>query len=198
MTTVVGILGGIGSGKSTIARLFRRHGAEVVDADEIAGEVTARPDVLARIEQRFGAEVLDDAGGIDRDALARRVFGAENEAALRDLEGIVHPAVRIRVNRLLAEARERGADVVILDVPLLLEKGYRESCDRLLFVRSSRAARVGRVAARGWSEEELDRREAAQTPLSEKIEAADLILDNEDDLEEVAADVRDIVAQLAS
>lgn len=198
MTTVVGILGGIGSGKSTVARLFERHGAVIVDADHIAREVSERPEVVARIAERFGSEVLAEDGGIDRNVLARRVFGEGNEEALGLLEGIVHPVVAIRVRERLEEARKQGVPVVILDVPLLLEKGYRESCDRLLFVRSDRATRLERVATRGWSEEELDRREAAQTPLSEKMKAADLVLDNERDLDRVAADVRDIVASLAS
>lgn len=198
MTTVVGILGGIGSGKSTVAHLFRRFDAIIVDADEIARRVTAQPEVVRLIAGEFGEEVLGDDGHLDRAALAARVFGEGKSAALQRLEKIVHPLVRAEVEKRLAEARRQDVGIIILDVPLLLEKGYRASCDRLLFVRTDRATRLERVAARGWSEEELERREAAQTPLHEKMEAADFVIDNDGDLEKAADDVRDIVTQLTA
>ena len=197
MTTVVGILGGIGSGKSTVAHLFRRYDAIIVDADEIARDVTAQPEVVRRIAEEFGGEVLTTDGALDRAALAVRVFGEGKAAALQRLEKIVHPLVRAEVETRLAEARRQDVRLVILDVPLLLEKGYRESCDRLLFVRTDRASRLERVATRGWDEEELERRESAQTPLHEKMEAADFVIDNDGDLAKAADDVRDIVAQLS-
>ncbi|MEY3203839.1 MAG: Dephospho-CoA kinase [Planctomycetota bacterium] len=165
---VVGLIGRIGAGKSTVARLLAAKGADVIDADRIAHEQFADEDVRRTIAARFGAGVLAADGSIDRAALARLVFGptAAHEAALRDLEAIVHPRVRRRIeaelDRLgrLPPARG-GRRVVVLDVPLLVRAGWAERCDRLLVVECDDAERRRRLAGRGWTAEQQAAREAA-------------------------------------
>jgi dephospho-CoA kinase len=161
---VVGLVGRIGSGKSTVARLLAAHGATVVDADRLAHEVLDEPEVVQDVVARFGPEVLDDAGRVRRAALAARVFGPADEQAadLRALEGIVHPRVRRRIGVILTEARGAAAPrVVVLDVPLLVQAGWDKICDRLLYVECAEDVRRARLDARGWPASQREARERA-------------------------------------
>ena len=165
---VVGLVGMIGAGKSTVARLLAAKGADVIDADRIAHEQFADEEVRRTIAARFGTGVLAADGGIDRAALARLVFGptAAHEAALRDLEAIVHPRVRHRIEAELDRLRRLpttggGRRVVVLDVPLLVRAGWAERCDRLLVVDCHEEVRRRRLADRGWTAEQQAAREAA-------------------------------------
>ena len=165
---VVGVVGRIGAGKSTVARLLAAHGATVVDADRIAHEVLEEPDVIRDIVTRFGPEVLDEAGRVRRAALAGRVFGPSDAQAadLRALEGIVHPRVRERIETILAAARAAAPAaaaprVVVLDVPLLMQAGWDAICDRLLHVECAEAVRQARLDARGWPVAQRAARERA-------------------------------------
>lgn len=171
---IVGLCGGVASGKSTIARLFEEHGLERIDADAIARAVSAEPAVLQAIEARFGRAALDPAGtALDRAALGRLVFA--DAAARRDLEAITHPRIRVRIEAALAAARASGRPVV-LDVPLLFEGGLWERCDEIGFVDVPDAVRGARAAARGWDAGELARREAAQLPLAVKRSRSTFII----------------------
>lgn len=164
---VVGLVGRIGSGKSTVARLLAAHGATVIDADRLAHEVLDEPEVVQAVVARFGPEVLDDAGRVRRPALAAKVFGSTDEqaAGLRALEGIVHPRVRRRIEVILAAEAGAGAGaeprVVVLDVPLLVQAGWDEICDRLLHVECAEDVRRARLEARGWPDAQRDARERA-------------------------------------
>jgi len=165
---VVGLVGMIGAGKSTVARLLAARGADVIDADRIAHEQFADAEVRRAIAGRFGGDVLASDGGIDRAALARRVFGptAAHEAALRDLEAIVHPRVRRRIEAELDRLGRlpAAADcprVVVLDVPLLVRAGWAGRCDRLLVVECDEPERRRRLAGRCWTVEQQAAREAA-------------------------------------
>jgi len=198
-TRVLGILGGVASGKSAVARLLAGPRGIVVAADEVAAAVLALPEVIARIRDRFGPGVLGPDGGIDRAALAERVFAAEDrESARRDLESWTHPPVRARILERLLEARAAGVPCVVLDVPLLLENdaahGLVRHCDALVYVdvdpetRDLRAQRT-----RGWGPGEVARREAAQIPPEEKRDRADLVIPNhgsQEDLEKAVAEAR--------
>ena len=151
---VIGLHGKIGAGKSTVAGMFADLGATVVDADALAHEVLAESDARAEIVARFGAGVLDAAGNVRRPALAERVFGttAAHAAALRDLEAIVHPRVRRRIEaRLHALRREEeaggGRRVAVLDVPLLVQSGWAAACDLIVAV-AGRGGPADHVAAR--------------------------------------------------
>ena len=167
MMIVVGIVGKIGAGKSTVARAMADLGAEVIDADRIAHEVLAEPEVVAAIAARFGAEVLDAAGAVRRPLLAGLVFGPSpaHDAALAALEALVHPRVRQRIDeRLAAIAAEQPAGeqaLVVLDVPLLMQAGWDQRCERLVRVECDEAERGRRVDLRGWPDLQRQARERA-------------------------------------
>jgi dephospho-CoA kinase len=165
---VIGLIGKIAAGKSTVARMFTEHGAEVIDADALAREAFAEPAVRRAIVERFGPAVVADDGSIRRDVLATRVFGPADDqaAALEDLEAIVHPVVRRRIEARLEAIRvheDCGATpaIVVLDVPLLVQAGWSSRCDLLVRVVCDDAVRASRLAARNLSSQEQQDRDAA-------------------------------------
>jgi dephospho-CoA kinase len=182
---VVGLIGGIGAGKSLAAAALGATGLRVLDADAIGHALLAQRPARDQVVERFGPGVLraDEPGvegpepEVDRTALGRIVFA--DPAARRDLEAILHPAMRKTFERAIARAGRSGLPGVVLDAAILYEAGWDRLCDAVLFVDAPREARLARLAAeRGWSEEELAAREAAQAPLESKRERADLVLDN--------------------
>lgn len=166
---VIGLVGKIAAGKSTVAKHFATRGACVIDADAIAHEVLAEPDARAAIAARFGPDVLDENGLVRRPALAERVFGPESShaMALADLEAIVHPRVHRRIAAALEALRSAkpapglGDPVVVLDVPLLLRAGWADICDHIVHVTCDEDVRRARLAARGISREQQAAREAS-------------------------------------
>ncbi len=189
---MIGLLGGIASGKSRVAAIFEGLGAAVLDADRIAHEALDDGAVRDGVVAAFGPEVLDPATGrVSRPALGRRVFG--DPAAVKRLEGLVHPAVHAEMGRRLA-GLARPADeprgVALLDVPLLAETGGTALCEETVFVDASRETRLERAMARGWSAEELARREAHQLPLAEKKARAGFVVSNDGSLDETERQVR--------
>lgn len=188
-TLVLGVLGGIASGKSRAAELLAGSEGVVVAADALAHEVLDSIEVRALLVERFGTQLLDGEGAVDRPALARIVFA--DPQARRELEGWTHPRVRARILEELSQARQRGVPRVVLDVPLLLETSARPAgspldapslpglCDLLVFVDAPTEVREQRARERrGWPAGEVARREAAQIPLDEKRERADHVLPN--------------------
>ncbi len=174
---VLGIAGGVGSGKSTVARAFERRGFIVSDSDAQTGAVLRAPEVKEQLRAWWGAGVIGSDGEVDRSAVARVVFG--DEAARRKLEGLIHPRLHETRRALIARAGRLGAPGVIVDAPLLFEAGVDAECDAVVFVESAREARLERVkASRGWDEAELDRREKAQMPLERKRERSDYVVIN--------------------
>lgn len=161
---VIGLVGGIAAGKSTVAGVLAERGFVVLDADDEARQVTQDPAVVRAIAARLGSGVAPD-GRLDRQALAAVVF-ADPQARVA-LEAIVHPAVRRRLCDQLDAALAAGKPVV-LDVPLLLEGGLIARCDTCVFVDADLAVRQARARARGWDEGELERRERAQADLAYK------------------------------
>lgn len=180
--TVFGLTGGIASGKSFVAGLLAERGAVVLDADRHAHAVLAEPEVIAGLVERWGPGILAEDGSVQRAEIAGRVFGdgAAAVAERRFLESLVHPRVRARLTGELAEASAASAPAAVLDIPLLIEAGWTDQCDAVLFVETSEAIRLQRASERGWDAEELARREAAQTPVSEKRAAADSIIPGDD------------------
>lgn len=186
--TVVGLTGGIGSGKSTVAALLARRGAAVVDADAVARRVVepGQP-AFDAVVQRFGAAVVGADGRLDRAALASVVF--RDDGARRDLDAIVHPVVGAVVAREVAEAASAGR-VVVLDVPLLVETGGREryGLDGLIVVDVPEALALERLAGgRGIAPDDARRRMAAQASRAERLRVADLVVLNVGSLEELDA-----------
>lgn len=152
---VVGLVGRMAAGKSTVARMFAALGAHVIDADAIAHEVLDEPDVRQSVVTRFGAGVAGPDGRVSRRALADVVFAgdAAAEAALADLEAIVHPRVRERMEAALEALRRAeaagGPAVAVLDVPLLVQAGWAGACDRIVVVECAEPERRRRLEARG-------------------------------------------------
>lgn len=173
-----GLTGGIGSGKSTVARRFRARGLPVIDADELAREVVAPGTPgLAAIVERFGAEVLAPDGTLDRKLVASRVFG--DEEARRALNAITHPRVgALSVER--AQALDaRGEPLACYEVPLLFEGRLAEALKPIVVVTTSVATQTSRAMARdGATAEEVEARIRAQMPLAEKEHLADYVIDN--------------------
>jgi dephospho-CoA kinase len=192
---LVGLTGGIGSGKSTVARLLEERGAVVFDADVLARRAVepGAPGHDAVVE-RFGSNVLLPGGALDREALASIVFA--DPAARRDLEAIVHPEVR----RLFAEGCERydGTDaVVVFGAPLLVETGMHTAFDLLIVVSSPVERQIERLMRdRGMSEAAIRARIAAQLPLEEKAAVADVLIENDGSLEDLERQVDRVWAEL--
>jgi dephospho-CoA kinase len=185
---LVGLTGGIGSGKSTVARMLEARGAAVFDADLLARQAIA-PGTPGhdKVVERFGPNVLAPGGGIDREALASIVFA--DPAARRDLEAIVHPEVR----RMFAERSERYEDtdtVVVFSAPLLVETGMHTAFEVLMVVSAPVDTQVERLMRdRGMSEPTIRARIAAQLPLDAKAEVADVLVDNEGTIEDLEGQV---------
>ncbi|OAB63717.1 hypothetical protein AY599_28250 [Leptolyngbya valderiana BDU 20041] len=194
---ILGLAGGVGSGKSAVAAILGELGFVVSDSDAGARAVLERPEVVKELVEAFGEGVLDEHGRPDRRAIADAVFA--DEARRRTLEGIVHPRLHEERARLVEAARARGAAGVVIDAPLLFEAGVDAECDAVIFVDTPRALRLARVSdGRGWSEAELTRREAAQMPLDEKRRRSDRVVVNDGDLEALRTRVRAAVEAIRS
>jgi dephospho-CoA kinase len=182
----IGLTGGIGSGKSTVAALLAARGALVVDADRIAREVV-EPGTpgLAAVVEAFGPGVLTAEGALDRPALASIVFA--DPAARARLDGIVHPLVRARAQELIGAAPADA--VVVQDVPLLVETGQAGAHDLVLVVEADLETRVARLGLRGLSEQDARARIAAQATDEQRRAVADVVLDNSGAPEDLAGQV---------
>ena len=182
----VALTGGIGSGKSTVARMFAAHGAPVVDADEIAHRLVqhGQPTYLEIVEA-FGTEILDADGEIDRPGLSGRIFDSADER--RRLEAIVHPRVR---REIVERVQALQAPYCIIVVPLLIEAGMQDLADRILVVDCNEQRQIERVRERsGLSEDRIRRIMAAQARPSERRNLADDLIINDADLVQVQAQV---------
>jgi dephospho-CoA kinase len=188
---IIGLLGGIGSGKSTVAELFRQRGAAVLDADKAGHEVLRLPAVRAAVGGRWGQAVIGPDGEIDRRSLAKIVFAPppDGPRELAELERITHPEIRKRLRAEIDEITRRGIPIVILDAPVLLKAGWNHFCDALVFVDTPLDQRQARAMARGWSAEEFARREASQESVEEKRRHANFVVDNSADFGYISAQV---------
>jgi dephospho-CoA kinase len=186
---VIGLTGTVAAGKSTVARLFAGWGATVIDADAIVRELQQPGEpVHGAIVARFGTDVVQPDGTLDRAALRRIVLS--DAVARADLERLVHPAVELRRRELLADARRRGAQVVIADIPLLFESTDPAAYDGIIVVDAPREERMRRlVTGRGLSAADAEALMAAQWPAARKRAHATWIIDNDGtraDLEQLA------------
>jgi len=192
----VGLVGGVGSGKSTLTRRAAElFGLAAIDGDAAGHRALADEDVRAQIRTLFGDAVLTDDGQVDRRELARRVFGPREEhvAAKAALERATHPAIGHTFREEIAAARAAGSPAILLDAAILLEAGWREFCDLVVYIDTPEAVRRSRVAARGWSEDEWRRREAAQLSLDEKRRRADAVVDNSGTLDAAAESLAAVI-----
>ncbi|RLS34901.1 MAG: dephospho-CoA kinase [Planctomycetota bacterium] len=200
---LVGLVGGIGSGKSTIARgLAQRIPVAILDADRSGHETLRQPEVKVALRQAFGDSIFDPSQEVQRSQLAVLVFGSDERARQnrQTLEQIVHPVIRADIRRQLQEARDRGqVQAVLLDAPILLESGWKELCDAVVFIDTPLARRQQWTAAgRGWTPEELTRREASQWSIARKRSESDFIVDNSGDVDRAVAQLEKYVRDLVS
>jgi dephospho-CoA kinase len=194
---IVGLTGGIGSGKSTFSELLRARGAAVIDADRLSRDAVAPGSPgLAEVVRAFGQELLDAAGGLDRKRMAARVF-ADPEAR-RTLEAIIHPRVREGMAAEVQRLSAAGAPLVFYDVPLLYEAGRERDVDAVVVVWAPHEAQLARLAKRdGLSAAEADARMSAQLPLDEKARRADFVVVNDGTLGALAAKADALLSDLS-
>jgi dephospho-CoA kinase len=193
----LGLTGGIGSGKSTVARMLAKRGAAVIDADAISRSVTASGGAaIAAIAAEFGAEFINTAGALERERMRNLVF-ADASARLR-LERIVHPLIGREIEHQSSAAISAGRSVLVFDVPLLVESGHwRQKLDRVLVVDCPPDVQVARVMARdGLALEAVEKIIASQAARVERLRAADLVLFNDGlDMAQLAHKVEQIAAR---
>jgi dephospho-CoA kinase len=196
---LVGLTGGIATGKSTVSALLRQLGCEIIDADLLAREVVepGQPS-LAQIVTEFGRDVVTAAGALDRKKLGAIVFA--NPERRRRLEAITHPAIRDRFQARLDELAERGfVGLVVFDAAVMIESGNYKNMDRLVVVVTDEPTQLARLHGRdGTHDAENRRKVASQMPLAEKAKLADYVIDNSGDREATAEQVRRVFAALMS
>jgi dephospho-CoA kinase len=185
----VGLTGGIGAGKSTVADLFSKRGAVVIRSDELARQVIEpQTPGFKQVTSRFGNEIVNDEGNIDRAKLAQVVFN--DDVALKDLENIVHPLVRERTNQLMSE--QTSETIIVNEIPLLLEKKMESLFEFLVIVISNEKNRLERLSQKGVLEEQAKARMAKQVNDQDRKAAADFLIVNDGNLDQLEADVQKI------
>jgi len=194
--TVIGILGGVGSGKSTVAAEFAKLGCKVVDADKIAHDLLEKKAAKKKIVDLFGKTVLDSTGKIDSKKLADVVFADADK--LSSLNKIIHPLVLGRAEELIKRYnRQNEVKAIVLDMPLLVEVGWAKRCDKLIFVDCKRQLRVDRAKKMGvFEENQLKIRENFQISLDNKVAIADNTVDNNSAFSALPRQVADIFSYI--
>jgi dephospho-CoA kinase len=194
---IIGILGGIGSGKSFVARIFGEMGCLVINSDEQVRDAYLDPKVKQTLKEWWGDAVFDGTGEINRAAIAQRVFA--NPAQRQRLEQYLHPLVFSARDRIMADhAGDAQVLAFVWDTPLLLETGAHADCDVLVFVDAPLQTRLSRVQqSRGWDASELESREKLQLPLDKKREISDYVIDNTAGTKQsVRAQVREVLSRI--
>ena len=192
----IGLTGGIGSGKSTVADLLASEGFLIVDADQVARDIVepGQP-ALAELAEAFGQDILKPDGTLDRAGLAAKAFVSEEQTAL--LNAITHPRIAEESARRLNEAEAQGAKVAVYDMPLLVEKGLDRKMDLVVVVDVDVEERVRRlVEKRGLTEDDVRRRIASQVPDDVRLKAADIVVDNNGTLEDLHAEASKLIAEI--
>jgi len=192
---IIGLTGGIGSGKSTVAEILHDLGAAVIGADRLNHEELNSPGVLAELRRWWGEQVVGPNGLADRAAI-RRIVTADPDQRER-LERLVHPRIDRRRRELTSSYQaDTGVRAIVYDTPLLHEVGQAKLCDCLVFVEADRAVRLERVRRRGWSDEDLERFEKSQLPLDTKSDRADYRVVNNSDMTDLRRQVRDVFSRI--
>ncbi|HEX3725023.1 MAG TPA: dephospho-CoA kinase [Pirellulales bacterium] len=189
---LVGIAGGVASGKSLVTERLGRLGGAVISADQLAHEVLRYENVKRLARDRWGEGIFDGQGEIDRRALAKIVFAPppDGPRELKFWEQCTHPEIgRLALERIERLAADKSAVAIILDVPLLFESGWNKFCEKTVFVDTPPDLRRKRAIARGWTAEDFARREAVQESLETKRRLADVVIDNSGSVESTQAQI---------
>ncbi len=191
---VLGITGGIGCGKSTVAAICRDAGLPVIDADELSRQETAAGGAaLTELRDLFGPSVLDEQGALNRQRMARLVFSDRNK--LDQLSAVIHRHVLDTMRAEVEKLREKKQRAVVLDVPIPVKHGFLDLCDQVWVVWSSDEVRIARLNRRGMGEEEARRRMAMQMSRDEYIALADHVIENDSSLDALRASVEALLIQ---
>jgi len=193
---LIGIIGGIASGKSTVAAEFEKLGCAVIDADVIVHELLREDRVRNEVVQLFGPGVLNARGELDRKRLATIVFADTRQ--LSALNKVVHPRVLQRTEELIAQYnKDSHTKAIVLDMPLLVEVGWADRCDRVIFVECDRRRRVERARTKGLMDDrEMEIRENSQISLDKKAGLADDIVDNNSDFSTLVRQIKEIFSEI--
>lgn len=177
---IIGLIGGVASGKSLVAEQFRRLGAEVLDADRVGHDVLRLPDVRDAIRKHFGDNVFGADGEVDRKALGSIVFAPPPSGPdeLAVLEQLTHPEIRRRLRLKVDQLAANGVIATVLDAPVMLKTGWDKFCDVVIYIDAPDEIRRRRAQSRRWTREEFQAREAAQESLDSKRQRADFVVDN--------------------
>lgn len=188
---LIGVLGGVASGKSLVARQFVDLGAGLLDADRAGHDVLRLPPIEAAVLRRWGRSMCGPDGRIDRARLALIVFAdpPEGPRERKYLEQLTHPEIARLLKQQAEALAVSGTTVAVLDAPLLLEAGWDKLCKELVFIDAPRPVRLSRAIARGWSEEDFVAREGVQESLDIKRERADVTIDNSGSTEHTQAQI---------
>ncbi|MDU0478518.1 dephospho-CoA kinase [Staphylococcus chromogenes] len=188
----IGLTGGIGSGKSTVAGFLRERDIPVIDADQVARDIVQPGEpALGELADAFGPEILNADGSLNRAKLAELAFATPTATKL--LNGIMHPRIRQETARRFASYEKAGADAVVYDMPLLVDLGLEKDMDVVIVVDVAKEERVRRLIRRGLSEEDARKRMAAQITDAQRNAAADVLLDNNGTLEDLKRQVDALV-----
>lgn len=192
---VIGVVGGIGSGKSEVARMFAGCGGDLFDADSEVHGLLKDEAVKLRIKNCFGEAIFDLQGEIDRKELAKIVFGETKSREL--LESILHPLILRNAEQKIKIFKEFSKfSFLVMDIPLIIEKGWSNLCSFLIFVDCDRTQRLRRCEKRGWTEAEWEKRENSQMPLTKKALFCEYRIDNSGDLAYTNKQVLDLIEKL--
>jgi dephospho-CoA kinase len=207
---IMGLLGGMCSGKSTAAGEFARMGCAVIDADEIAHQLLDDENVRVKIVRVFGKDILDSKGRISRTEMANKVFKAKVKSKkekvkrkgevdnLRKLTGVLHPPVLAKVEKMISQySGDPGVKAIVLDMPLLVEVGWEKRCDYIIFIDCKPSIRLERARKTGFFDaDELKIRENLQISLDKKRRIADNIVDNNSDLSGLSKQIAEIFSSI--
>jgi len=184
---ILGLVGGIASGKSLVANILRDMGALVLDADQAGHYVLRQPEVIAELRKRWGDKIFDAKGHVNRREVAKIVFARDDQTERVFLEKLTHPRIEALLHQELNTIRKSSdpPPVVVLDAPLLFEAGWDKLCDKVLYVDAPRDLRLERAVSRGWSAEQFAAREASQMPLVDKAARSHIIVRNARTLENI-------------
>lgn len=179
---ILGLTGGIASGKSTVSRILKELGADIIDADKIAGNIVEpQKDAWKEIVAHFGEEILTKNKSIDRIRLGNIIFNDENEKKI--LESITHKYIKSEIEHCLSVLEEKRTEVIVLDIPLLFEVGWDKMADEVWVVYADEKNQLNRLIQRNnWSKEEAKARINSQMSLKEKVKRASFVIDNNKDI----------------
>ena len=198
---VLGIVGGIASGKSAVADYLEKGGAKIIRADELGHQVLENTVIQRKLIDIFGASIESSSGLIDRKALAKIVFSeaANSKQQLKKLESVVHPEIkRLALLEMEKASSDKALKLIVLDAPLLFEAGWQSMCDGVLFVEASQSVQRERALQRGWTEEQWVARRESQLPESQKKSASQFFVSNDGSLPQLYQQLDNLVVKIDS